>query len=71
MVDARLAANRVDGSSDWLRSARAGSRFMGWNESWALLYDSSAGTGFDGLEAEGVNRSAIKAWRTAFTPVEA
>jgi hypothetical protein len=44
---------------------------MGWNESWALLYDSSTGTGFDGLEAEGVNRSAIKAWRTAFTPVEA
>jgi hypothetical protein len=56
MADACLRAISVDGGSRWgLGLSDAAAWFLGRNDTGAVLYDTSTGAGYDGLEATGVN----------------
>jgi hypothetical protein len=58
MADACSRALACTGHQNWADSlSRAGSWFLGQNDTGAVMFDPATGGGFDGLRREGVNRN--------------
>jgi hypothetical protein len=58
LADACARAARVDDGGPWIEGIRSAvAWFAGENDTGAIMWDPSTGGGFDGLQADGVNRN--------------